>query len=111
MSRADLFCYPTESSEGFPKVVLEALASGLPVVATRVSVIPRLLNGGAGVLLEEPSPEAVASGVKSCLSDRELYRSMSRCAVATAGTYSLEKWRDTIGDRLRGAWGPLRCTS
>lgn len=111
MSRADLFCYPTESSEGFPKVVLEALACGLPVVATPVSVLPRLLGEGAGVLVAESSPEAVAEGVRVCLSDLERYRAMSRCAVATARLYSLENWRDAIGDRLRGAWGPLRCAS
>lgn len=109
MSRADLFCYPTQSSDGFPKVVLEALACGLPVVATRVSVLPRLLGGGAGVLVEESSPEAVARGVLSCLSDRDLYRAMSRDAVLTARSYSLESWRDAIGERLSGAWGPLKC--
>jgi glycosyltransferase involved in cell wall biosynthesis len=111
MSRADLFCYPTESSDGFPKVVLEALACGLPVVATRVSVLPRLIGVGAGILVEESSAEAVAEGIRLCLSDRERYRAMSRCAVATARQYSLEKWRDAIGDRLRLAWGPLQCAS
>jgi glycosyltransferase involved in cell wall biosynthesis len=111
MSRADLFCYPTSSSDGFPKVVLEALACGLPVVATRVSVLPRLLEDGAGVLIDESSPEAVADGVRSCLADPERYRSLSRHAVATARSYSLETWRDAIGERLAGAWGSLKCAS
>ncbi len=111
MSRADLFCYPTQSSEGFPKVVLEALACGLPVVATPVSVLPRLLGDGAGILVEESSAEAVARGVIACLSDREGYRAMSRAAVATARSYSLETWRDSIGERLSRAWGPLKCAS
>lgn len=111
MSQADLFCYPTRSSDGFPKVVLEALACGLPVVATRVSVLPSLISQGAGVLIEECSPEAVAAGVRTCLSDPERYRGMSRCAVETARRYSLERWRDTVGDRLRKAWGPLQCAT
>jgi glycosyltransferase involved in cell wall biosynthesis len=113
MSRADLFCYPTVSSDGFPKVVLEALACGLPVVATRVSVLPRLLEDedGAGVLIDESTPEAVADGVRSCLADPERYRSLSRRAVATARSYSLETWRDAIGERLAGAWGSLKCAS
>lgn len=111
MSRADVFCYPTQSSDGFPKVVLEALACGLPVVATRVSVLPRLLGNGAGVLVDESSPEAVADGVRSALADPERYRAMSRSAVETARSYSLESWRDSIGERLAGAWGSLKCAS
>ena len=87
------------------------MGAGLPVVATRVSVLPRLLGEGAGVLVEECNPEAVAAGVRICLSDRERYRAMSRCAVATARRYSLERWRDTVGDRLRRAWGPLQCAN
>ena len=105
---ADLFCYPTSASEGFPKVVLEALACGVPVVTTRVSVLPRLIEEGGGVLLDEATPAAVASAVKACLADAGHYQDLSRRAVQTASQYSLERWRDTIGDLLRERWGPLR---
>jgi Glycosyltransferase len=107
LQQADLFCFPT-SSEGFPKVVLEALACGLPVLTTRVSVLPQLIGTGCGVLLDEVTPASVAEGVRLCLSDGERYRAMSRTAVRTARQYSLERWRETIGDILRMAWGPLR---
>jgi glycosyltransferase involved in cell wall biosynthesis len=107
LQQADLFCYPT-ASEGFPKVVLEALACGLPVVTTRVSVLPELMGTGSGLLLESVTPEALAQAVVHCLSDAERYRGMSARALETASQYSLERWRDTIGDRLRAACGPLR---
>jgi glycosyltransferase involved in cell wall biosynthesis len=107
LQQADLFCYPT-ASEGFPKAVLEALACGLPVVTTRVSVLPKLIETGSGLLLEEVTPEAVALAVVDCLSDAERYRRMSARALETASQYSLERWRDTIGDLLRAACGPLR---
>jgi glycosyltransferase involved in cell wall biosynthesis len=106
-----VFCFPTASSEGFPKVVLEALACGLPVVTTRVSALPELIGTGCGVLLDEVTPAAVAEGVRLCLSDGERYRAMSGAAVRTAREYSLERWRDSIGELLRAAWGPLRCSA
>lgn len=108
LQQADLFCYPTASSEGFPKVVLEALASGLPVITTRVSVLPQLINNECGILLEEGTPASLARAVLQGLSDPDRYRRMSRQAQETARQYSLERWRDTIGARLQAAWGPLR---
>jgi glycosyltransferase involved in cell wall biosynthesis len=107
LKQADLFCYPTKASEGFPKVVLEALACGLPVVTTRVSVLPELIGAGGGQLLDEATPAAVAEAVLAILSDADRYRAMSVRAIETAGCYSLERWRDTIGNQLRSAWGEL----
>ena len=63
LDRADVFCYPTSASEGFPKVVLEALACGLPVVTTAVSVLPKLISGGGGVLLDNAAPDTLAAAV------------------------------------------------
>jgi glycosyltransferase involved in cell wall biosynthesis len=108
LKQADIFCFPTASSEGFPKAVLEALASGLPVVTTRVSVLPQLIGQGAGVLVDDATPEAVAQGVRTAMDSAATYEEMSRKAIATAQQYSLEAWRDTIGGYLEAAWGPLR---
>jgi glycosyltransferase involved in cell wall biosynthesis len=99
MQQADLFCYPTQASEGFPKIVHEALACGLPVIATRVSVLPQLING-CGILIDQADPEEMARAVCACLDDPSLYQRMSAQAVETARNYSLEKWRDTIGGLL-----------
>ena len=104
---ADLFCLPTNASEGFPKAVLEALACGLPVITTRVSVLPHLLRGGCGALLDEASPAAVAEAVLACLDDPVRYRRMSERAVSTARDYSLECWRELVGRFAHRAWGPL----
>jgi hypothetical protein len=101
---ADLFCFPTRS-EGFPKGVLEALACGLPVITTPVSVLPQLVGNGSGLLLDRATPEAVAQAVRECISPGERYEAMSARAVETATQYSLERWRDSIGALLRAAWG------
>lgn len=108
LQQADLFCYPTTASEGFPKVVLEALACGLPVVTTPVSVLPQLIGTGCGIVIDQVTPVALAQAVRACLSDAERYRAMSACALKTAQQYSLERWRDEIGHVLTAAWGPLR---
>ena len=50
MRAADLFCLPSYS-EGCPNVVVEALACGRPVVATRVGGIPELVKGTCGMLI------------------------------------------------------------
>ncbi len=104
LREANVFCYPT-SSEGFPKVVLEALAQGVPVVTTRVSVLPKLIGDDCGTLLKEVSPAEVAQAVIEILSNPGRYGEMRRQAINTAQQYSLERWRDTIGDLLHAAWG------
>jgi len=106
LQKADVFCYPTAASEGFPKIVLEALACGLPVITTRVSVLPQLIDTGCGVLLDERTPQALATAVQNILSDDNGYRMKSVRALETARQYSLERWRDTIGELLREAWSP-----
>ncbi len=108
MLAADIFCFPTTASEGFPKAVLEGLACGLPVITTRVSVLPALIGEGGGMLLESATAAAVTDAVCQCLSDPVRYRAMSEQAVKTAQRYSLEAWRDTIGAHLTKAWGTLR---
>jgi glycosyltransferase involved in cell wall biosynthesis len=108
LDKADLFVFPTRSSEGFPKAVLEALACGLPVVTTKVSVLPNLIQRGCGVLVDDDHPETIAAAVAFCLSDPQRYREMSASALAVASEFSLERWRDTIGEHLSRAWGPLK---
>jgi glycosyltransferase involved in cell wall biosynthesis len=106
LGAADVFVFPTRS-EGFSKAVLEALACGLPVITSSISSLPRLVGHG-GVVLDEPSPGAVASAVEHVLGDAAVYERMSQQAVAAAAGRSLERWRDTLADLLTEHWGPLR---
>jgi len=104
MKKAHVFCFPTSASEGFPKVVLEALVCGLPILTTKVSVLPKLIGNGGGVLLDAPTAETVAGAITAiCLKPAE-YNRMSVRAVETAQQYSLENWRDFIGENLCEAW-------
>jgi glycosyltransferase involved in cell wall biosynthesis len=108
LQRANVFLYPTAASEGFPKIVLEALACGLPVITTAVSVLPQLISSGCGVLLETQAPSAVAQAVGRIISDPERYQSMRVQAYETAKQYSLERWLAMINELLQTAWKPIR---
>jgi glycosyltransferase involved in cell wall biosynthesis len=103
-----LFCYPTRASEGFPKVVFEALAVGLPIITNPVSVLPDLLKSGAGIILKEDTPEEMASHIDFYINNRNKYEKSQSEAFNTAKSFSLEDWRDTIKSYLEPTWGKLK---
>lgn len=66
MAAADALCLPSHR-EGCPNVVLEALASGRPVVASNVGGVPELLDDRSGVRVPPGDPEALAAGIAEVL--------------------------------------------
>lgn len=67
MSALDVFCLPSRQ-EGCPNVVLEALASGVPVVASRVGGVPELLEDGkTGYLVPPEDPAELAAALRTAL--------------------------------------------
>jgi glycosyltransferase involved in cell wall biosynthesis len=59
--------------DGIPNVLVEAMASGVPVVATRISGIPELITDGVdGLLVPDHDPAALAEAVERVLRDPEL---------------------------------------
>lgn len=105
LRNAHLFCLPTVHSEAFCKAVVEALACGVPVVTTPISVFPHLIGSRCGVVLEERTPTHLAAAIRHCLTEPARYRQMSIDAIATARLYSLERWREKIRELLEPAWG------
>jgi len=67
--------------EAFGLVLAEAMATALPVVATRVGGIPDIVrNGRTGILVEPDSPVALADALEQVVRDAAL-----RCEMGTAG--------------------------
>jgi glycosyltransferase involved in cell wall biosynthesis len=66
---ADLFALPS-SNEGLPNAMLEAMASGLPAVGTRISGIVDLVREGETGRLVEPDADHIAEAIESLLSDQ-----------------------------------------
>jgi glycosyltransferase involved in cell wall biosynthesis len=71
MRRADLFVLPSVV-ENLPCVLIEAMASGLPSVATAVGGVPDLLDGlgGGGILSPPRDPTALAAAISTALERR-----------------------------------------
>lgn len=103
LSASHLFVFPTRVREGFPKAVLEALACGLPVVASDVSVIPALV-GECGKTLASPEPENIVKAVLELLEDHARLPRLGLSARQKASAYTLEAWQSEIARHLRLAW-------
>jgi glycosyltransferase involved in cell wall biosynthesis len=71
----------TSLNEGMPLALLEAMAAGVPVVATRVGAIPSLIpDASKGSLIEPGSAAAIVQGITPLLSDGELRRKVGENA-------------------------------
>jgi teichuronic acid biosynthesis glycosyltransferase TuaC len=66
LGAADLLCLPSYS-EGSPNVILEALSSGRPVVASAVGGIPDLIDDRCGILVPPRSPDRLAAALGAAL--------------------------------------------
>ncbi|MGE5154511.1 MAG: glycosyltransferase family 4 protein [Bdellovibrio bacteriovorus] len=92
---ADLFVLPTRF-EGYGMVVAEALARGLPVVATRTGAIPDLVPPEAGILVSPGEPAALGEALGRALVDGGLRRRLA--AGARAAGPRLPTWEDAARD-------------
>lgn len=81
-------------TEGIPKVITEAFANGLAVVATRVGGIPDLVGSDNGLLVPPDDVEALTAALATLLKEPELCLRMGRANLEVARKY-------TIGARAR----------
>jgi glycosyltransferase involved in cell wall biosynthesis len=103
-ARADLFVLPSRS-EGTPKVVAEAFAHGLPVVATRVGNLPAIVTEGLGLLVRPGDPRALAGAVASYRRAERLRQDGERCLAAASGL-TVEATTERLAEALRTARPP-----
>jgi glycosyltransferase involved in cell wall biosynthesis len=88
--RAAAFVLPSRF-DSFPTVVLEAMACGAPVIASKVGGIPTFVNDEVNGLLVQPDqPEGIASAVQRLAADRAFAESL-----ADAGRQTVEDWWTT----------------
>ena len=86
----DAFILPTGPGEGVPRVLLEAMASGLPIVTTKVAGIPSLVTHEINGLLVEPVASSLADAVERLIADPTLRRQLIANGYNTARAHTLE---------------------
>lgn len=91
LAGADLFVLPSRS-EAFPNGVLEAMASGLPVVACRVGGLLEMIDDGrTGVLVPPDDELALADAILTLIADPDRARALGKAARAdVAARYSFD---------------------
>jgi glycosyltransferase involved in cell wall biosynthesis len=106
LARADVFAH-TSRWEGFGIVLLEAMLSSLPVVATRASAVPEIVaDGETGVLVEPGDADAVARALGELLRDERRRRALGEAGLRRAREeFSVARMTDRTLDVYREALG------
>ena len=87
---------PGTAVEGHPGVILEALALGLPVAATRVGGIGEILDASCGILVDPGDETGLLEAIRVLAEDPEHYQRLRHGARARAASYDSEKWTRTF---------------
>jgi glycosyltransferase involved in cell wall biosynthesis len=83
MSTLDVGIYSALESDGMSRVLFEYLAAGVPVVATRVGVVPEILaDDRSALLVPAGEPEPMAAAIGRLLRDRVLRRELGSAGAA-----------------------------
>ncbi len=110
-----IFLHPSEltsenDQEGVPNSMLEAMAAGLPVVATYHGGIPEAVTNGAdGLLVPERSPEELAKALDEMMSNNEKFEEFSvKAAESVRERFGFEGQIRNLEDIYREAMGIKR---
>jgi glycosyltransferase involved in cell wall biosynthesis len=92
LRQSDIFLFPSYH-EGLPYSVLESLAAGTPVIATRVGGIPdAIVDGVQGLLIDPKDPKQIVDAMRRLAADPALVRKMSQnCLSRSRDMFGLER--------------------
>jgi glycosyltransferase involved in cell wall biosynthesis len=90
--------------DGIPNVLVEAMAAGVPVVSTRISGIPELIDDEVdGILVEPGDPDALAAAIRRLLGEPELAERLAAAARRKVESrFDLALNTRLVGDLLAG---------
>jgi N-acetylgalactosamine-N,N'-diacetylbacillosaminyl-diphospho-undecaprenol 4-alpha-N-acetylgalactosaminyltransferase len=103
LARSDAFVFGS-TNEGFPNVLVEALACSLPVISTDCPWGPReILGKEYGILVSNGDVEGMAEAMRRIYEDEGLRKSYSTIALKRAEDFSIERimpsWRELIKEK------------
>lgn len=99
-------------TEGVPQVIVEALASGTPVVATDVGGVAAVLDGGEAALVVPPGDlDAVVAAVERIVGDAALREHLVDTGLALARAHTVEREADRVAAFIAGASDQRRAIS
>ena len=84
---ADIFTLPS-NYEGIPMTLIEAMGTGLPIVATAVGGVPDMLTNGVNALLVDNTPEAIAKAFEQYLLSEDLRKEHGEKARERSDAFS-----------------------
>lgn len=107
MSQSDLLLFPSYT-EGFPLTVLEAMAIGLPIIASNVGAIGEMIDAAGGFLIQPRDVMGLAKAIDHLLLDDELRENM--------GKYNRKKSYDNyrysiVTQKLEAIYGQVLCVA
>jgi glycosyltransferase involved in cell wall biosynthesis len=104
--RYDVFVLPTLPGEGIPRVLLEAMAGGVPVVTTRVAGIPSLVGHERnGLLVDVPAAAPIADAIARLIDDAALRRRIIASGYETARRFTLQTQASQMMQEVSGRLG------
>ena len=108
----DIFVLPTRPGEGIPRVLLESMAAGLPIVTTRVAGITGLIaHEENGLVVDEGSQEQLVAAVRRLVETPSLRQRLIQNGYATARTHTLERQAEQLMSAVNSAFGFDRSTA
>lgn len=100
--QADLFVLPSIASEGTPKVLMEAMSQGTPVLASDVGSIRQLLdNGEYGLLVSPKDSRCLAGEIRRALETPVLRQSLAATGLALARASTRDRQEDIVRNALK----------